>query len=520
MQAMRHAAAKTAPRQEVLRRSCACGTCSSCAAKRSRTSGRGLESGVAPPAVHEVLRTAGRPLDTATRGFMEQRFGADFSGVRVHSDAQAASSAAEVQARAYTVGEHIVLGERARGAGDEQRLYAHELAHVVQQRASGTRGIGRLAALEIGKPSDPAEAEADRMAGEALRGPVMSKPTSHPPALRRDATPPAKPAPADAPAAKPAEKPAAAPAKSVIDTALDVDLGRHSKAGHGRADAVLNRGPAMVKAGQEAQPCELELQLKIHFDFHLGTPRTKPPGGPWPADRAKAWKREYMKAAQSTWNTDIAVFSKTVFEPQSDCPGEPCKQAVGHLRVIDVDGMTDADGKKVEAAGGTTPHFNVNVYERHPMIGESDRNAQIARGETPDDISYVGDDHSSRLFDDSTRSRDASKPQGFDDKTYRWNPGGASHETGHMLGLTHDQCGPDTDNPNDERCYSSGGIMGKGTNVGENDLKPFQVGMNATTGCEWKVSSSTRWGRVLGLIGGIVAVATAIGLGAYFGGKK
>jgi hypothetical protein len=42
-----------------------------------------------PPIVHEVLRSLGQPLDTETRAFMEPRFGHDFSGVRVHTDAEA-----------------------------------------------------------------------------------------------------------------------------------------------------------------------------------------------------------------------------------------------------------------------------------------------------------------------------------------------------------------------------------------------------------------------------------------------
>src|SRR5215210_315985 len=63
-----------------------------------------------PPIVHEVLASPGQPLDTATRAFMEPRFGHDFSRVRVHSDAGAEASAGAVHARAYTVGHHIVLG--------------------------------------------------------------------------------------------------------------------------------------------------------------------------------------------------------------------------------------------------------------------------------------------------------------------------------------------------------------------------------------------------------------------------
>src|SRR6266699_3881151 len=52
------------------------------------------DSGV-PPIVHEVLRSPGQPLDTATRGFMEPRFGHDFSHVKEHTDVKAAESARE-----------------------------------------------------------------------------------------------------------------------------------------------------------------------------------------------------------------------------------------------------------------------------------------------------------------------------------------------------------------------------------------------------------------------------------------
>lgn len=57
---------------------------------------------------------------------MEERFGHDFSKVRVHHDPAAAAAAG---AHAYTVGEQIVAG----AAGLDRRLLAHELAHVVQQ---------------------------------------------------------------------------------------------------------------------------------------------------------------------------------------------------------------------------------------------------------------------------------------------------------------------------------------------------------------------------------------------------
>jgi hypothetical protein len=80
-----------------------------------------------------VPGSPGRPLDPATRAFMEPRFGHDFSRVRVHADALAAESAAAMEAAAYTVGHDVVFGagqyapETSRG----RSLLAHELAHVV-----------------------------------------------------------------------------------------------------------------------------------------------------------------------------------------------------------------------------------------------------------------------------------------------------------------------------------------------------------------------------------------------------
>ncbi len=88
-----------------------------------------------PPIVHEVLRLPGLPLDSATRAFMEPRFGQDFSGVRVHTDAKSAKSAQAVNALAYTVGRDVVFGagQHAPDTGAGRRLMAHELTHVVQQ---------------------------------------------------------------------------------------------------------------------------------------------------------------------------------------------------------------------------------------------------------------------------------------------------------------------------------------------------------------------------------------------------
>ena len=101
--------------------------------------------GPAPPAVHDVLRSPGRPLDPATRTLAEPRFGRDFGDVRVHTDPGAARSAQSIRAKAYTSGNNIVFaaGQYAPHTDSGRRLLTHELTHVVQQSASQTGAVQR-----------------------------------------------------------------------------------------------------------------------------------------------------------------------------------------------------------------------------------------------------------------------------------------------------------------------------------------------------------------------------------------
>jgi hypothetical protein len=203
-QQVRQPATAAAPSRTrgVLQRACACGKhttdqngeCTECRKKRLGLQRRAVGSGpdVAPPIVHEVLRSPGRPLDDATRGFMESRFnhdfsrvpatptnlataglpigpandsfereaerqsqramrspatsnaslvGPDFSRVRVHTDSRAAESAHAVNALAYTVGEHVVfdVGQYAPGTSAGRGLLAHELTHVMHQGGATTQ---------------------------------------------------------------------------------------------------------------------------------------------------------------------------------------------------------------------------------------------------------------------------------------------------------------------------------------------------------------------------------------------
>lgn len=96
----------------------------------------GLPVGSAPQSIHEVVQGSGESMPAAVRSDMEQRFGHDFSRVRVHADADAVRSAEDIHAEAYTAGDHIAFGagRYAPETSDGRQLLAHELAHVVQQR--------------------------------------------------------------------------------------------------------------------------------------------------------------------------------------------------------------------------------------------------------------------------------------------------------------------------------------------------------------------------------------------------
>jgi hypothetical protein len=162
-----------------VQRKCACGgtagasgECEECRQKKAQRKTTvpevAVQAGaIAPPLVHEVLRSSGQPLDRATRLFMEPRLGHDFSQVRVHADAKAAESASAVQALAYTVGRNVVF-DRAQYAPHTQagkRLLAHELAHVVQQ---GTAPSPATVDLRVGAAHDLSETEAERAAERVM----------------------------------------------------------------------------------------------------------------------------------------------------------------------------------------------------------------------------------------------------------------------------------------------------------------------------------------------------------------
>lgn len=135
--------------------------------------------GSADALVASVLQSAGEPLPGEVRRTMEQGFGQDFSDVRVHRGADAARASAAVGAQAYAVGERIVFGrdQFRPGSRSGQRLLAHELAHVLQQR----NGRGERMLARETPAADPTCVQG-RKPGESLK--VGNAPTPSTPAYK------------------------------------------------------------------------------------------------------------------------------------------------------------------------------------------------------------------------------------------------------------------------------------------------------------------------------------------------
>jgi len=86
-------------------------------------------------------RGGGQPLDNGIRARMEGAFGADFSGVRVHTDGTSDQLNQSIQAKAFTTGQDVFFrsGAYEPGSRGGQELLAHELTHVVQQKGEAVQ---------------------------------------------------------------------------------------------------------------------------------------------------------------------------------------------------------------------------------------------------------------------------------------------------------------------------------------------------------------------------------------------
>jgi hypothetical protein len=120
----------------------------------------GLEGGSVSTEIETAIQRArggGQPLAGDIKPKMEQAFGFDFSGVRVHSDTQADRLNQSIQAKAFTTGQDIFFRQGAYDPGNSegQRLIAHELTHVVQQGGTNLKRAVNLRPTAINVSSAP-----------------------------------------------------------------------------------------------------------------------------------------------------------------------------------------------------------------------------------------------------------------------------------------------------------------------------------------------------------------------------
>jgi hypothetical protein len=92
-----------------------------------------------------ILQTLGEgsAMESGTRSKMEGAFGTSFSDVKVHTDTTSASISGDMNARAFTIGNHVAFGssEYKPGSLAGDALLAHELAHVQQQKGNTANSI-------------------------------------------------------------------------------------------------------------------------------------------------------------------------------------------------------------------------------------------------------------------------------------------------------------------------------------------------------------------------------------------
>ncbi|WP_445456147.1 eCIS core domain-containing protein [Flavobacterium sp. HNIBRBA15423] len=100
----------------------------------------------APSHVETQINTtkgSGSRLDNHTRDYMEERFGVDFSEVRIHTNSQAIQMSQDLSAQAFTVGNDIYFnqGQYNPNSNKGKHLLAHELTHTVQQSGSQVKKL-------------------------------------------------------------------------------------------------------------------------------------------------------------------------------------------------------------------------------------------------------------------------------------------------------------------------------------------------------------------------------------------
>jgi hypothetical protein len=158
-------------------------------ASRRRNTGQKQDDGPAgetgvPDEVRSVISSPGRSMDESVQREMESKMGGNFGDVQLHTGPTAASAADAINARAFTIGNHVAFnsGEYQSDSPEGKKVLAHELTHVRQQTEGAVSLLPKAGAehpsphdltgagvhiqpkLRISSPDDPAEQEAERVA--------------------------------------------------------------------------------------------------------------------------------------------------------------------------------------------------------------------------------------------------------------------------------------------------------------------------------------------------------------------
>ncbi|MFP5275020.1 eCIS core domain-containing protein, partial [Coleofasciculus sp.] len=129
-----------------------------------QSSGGGM---AATPELEQSIASArgsGQPIADEVRQPMEQAFGADFSGVKIHTDSKADQLNRSVGARAFTTGQDVFFrqGEYNPGSKDGQELMAHEFTHVLQQSGGVQSKLSDTSTAELQPKCSACEIEEKR----------------------------------------------------------------------------------------------------------------------------------------------------------------------------------------------------------------------------------------------------------------------------------------------------------------------------------------------------------------------
>lgn len=116
-----------------------------------KQSGRGPPVNSIQPSFEQNLSSSkggGSTMPTGTQQFMESRFNADFSGVRIHTGSYAQNLSGSINAQAFAHGNDIYFNSGKYSPNTEAggTLLAHELTHTIQQGASPVNTPATVAA--------------------------------------------------------------------------------------------------------------------------------------------------------------------------------------------------------------------------------------------------------------------------------------------------------------------------------------------------------------------------------------